>query len=70
MEHASYDEIPSFTGLLRRGLYDREPGEGRNTVLEQGMRYSACVGALNLAYSKKLDREVSVPLPFLFGEKG
>ena len=44
LEHSTYDDIPSFTGLLRGGLRDQKGSEGRNSVLEEAMRYLVCVG--------------------------
>ena len=58
LEHSDYDAIPSFTGLLRRGLRDREPGEERNSVMEGAIRYAACVGAMSLSYCNKLSKRV------------
>ena len=59
LEHSNFDNIPSFTGLLRRGLRDWEHHKGRNTMLEESMQYTACVGAMSLSYCNKLGRKVS-----------
>ena len=59
LEYSNFNNIPSFTGLLQRGLRDQEPHKGRNTVLEESMRYAACVGAMSLSYCNKLGRKVS-----------
>ena len=62
LEHSNFNDIPSFTGLLRRGLRDWEPHEGRNTILEESMWYAACVGAMSLSYCNKLGQKV-LPSP-------
>ena len=64
LEHSNFNNIPSFTGLLRRGLRDQEPHEGRNSVLEESMRYMACVGAMSLSYCNKLGQKVLPSLLF------
>ena len=59
LDHVDFSGIHSFTSLLRRGLRDREPHEGRNSAMEEAMRYAACIGAMSLSYCNKLGKKVS-----------
>ena len=62
LDHVDFSGIPSFISLLQRGLRDWEPHEGRNTNIEELMRYASCIRVMSLSYCNKLGKKV----PFLF----